>query len=222
MARIDLARRAQIGRDRRARTRSQLIEAARALYALNPIEAVTVDDLVGEAAVAKGTFYVHFDGLIELQAAVADQLAHEFDELLQPRRLATGDPVERIAAGCGAFVGEALSNPAWGALVARGALSMPNVALSARGRLIEDLGRAAASGRLGDVTPELAFEFAIGIVLQAMRAAAERRIVRSQAPDVVAGILRAIGVKPEEAQEIALRVGASDRRLRDEPPPANV
>jgi AcrR family transcriptional regulator len=106
-------------------------DAARALYALNPIEAVTVDDLIGEA-VAKKTFYVHFDGLAELQAAVADQLAHEFDELLQPRRLATEDPVERIAAGCGAFVGEAFSNPAWGALVARGVLSMPNIALSAR------------------------------------------------------------------------------------------
>ena len=136
---------------------------------------------------------------------------------MQPRRLATEDPVERIAAGCGAFVGEALSNPAWGALVARGPLSMPNVALSARGRLTEDLGRAAASGRLGDVTPELAFEFAIGIVLQAMQAAAEGRFVRSQAPGVVAGILRAIGVKPKEAQEIALRVGASNRRIRDEP-----
>src|SRR5271163_1558636 len=105
MARIDLARRAQIGRDRRARTRSQLIEAARALYALKQIEAVTVDDVVGEAAVAKGTFYVHFEGLAELQAAVADQLAHEFDELLQPRRLATEGRVERIASGCGALVG---------------------------------------------------------------------------------------------------------------------
>ena len=93
---------------------------------------------------------------------------------------------------------------------------MPNVALSARGRLIEDLGCAAANGRLGDVTPELAFEFAIGIVLQAMQAAAEGRFVRSQAPGVVAGIVRAIGVKPKEAQEIALRVGASNRRIRDE------
>src|SRR5580704_14569850 len=125
MARIDLARGAQIGRDRRA------ADAARALYALNPIEAVTVDDLIGEA-VAKKTFYVHFDGLAELQAAVADQLAHEFDELLEPRRLATEGRVERIASGCGAFVGEALSNPAWGALVARGVLSMPNIALSAQ------------------------------------------------------------------------------------------
>ena len=219
MARIDLARRAQIGRDRRARTRSQLIEAARALYGRSPIEAVTVDDVVAEAAVAKGTFYVHFDGLAELQAAVADELAQEFDELLQPRRLATQDPIERIAAGCGAFVGEALRNPAWGALVARGAVSMPNIALVPRDRLIEDIRRAAASGRLGDVTPELAFEFAVGIVLQAMQAASERRIAPSQAPSVVAGILRAIGVKPEEATTVAMRVDASDRRMRDEPPP---
>ena len=219
MARIDLARRAQIGRDRRARTRSQLIEAARALYGRSPIEAVTVDDVVAEAAVAKGTFYVHFDGLAELQAGVADELAQEFDELLQPRRLATQDPIERIAAGCGAFVGEALRNPAWGALVARGAVSMPNIALVPRDRLIEDIRRAAASGRLGDVTPELAFEFAVGIVLQAMQAASERRIAPSQAPSVVAGILRAIGVKPEEAKIVAMRVDASDRRMRDEPPP---
>ena len=159
MARVDLARRAQIGRDRRARTRSQLIEAARALYGRSPIEAVTVDDVVAEAAVAKGTFYVHFDGLAKLQAAVAEELAQEFDELLQPRRLATQDPIERIAAGCGAFVGETLRNPAWGALVARGAVSMPNIALVPRDRLIEDPTRRSG-GRLGDVTPELAFEFA--------------------------------------------------------------
>jgi AcrR family transcriptional regulator len=220
MARIDLARRAQIGRDRRARTRSQLVEAARTLYSRSPIEAVTVDEVVDEAAVAKGTFYVHFASLAELQAAVADELAQEFDELLQPRRLALLDPIERIGAGCGAFVGEALRNPAWGALVARGAVAMPNIARGARERLAEDVRRAAASGKLGDVTPELAVEFAIGIVLQAMQAAAEGRIAPSQAPNVVAAILRAIGVAPEAARDIALRVGASDRSERDVPPPS--
>ncbi len=222
MARIDLARRAQIGHDRRARTRAQLIDAARALYGRNPIEAVTVDDVVGEAAVAKGTFYVHFDGLAELQAAVADELARELDDLLQPRRLATDDPLERIAAGCGAFIGEALRNPTWGALVVRSAVAMPNIAAGARERLMEDIRRAAASGRLGEVTPELAFEFAIGVVLQAMQAASAGRIVPAQAPSVIAAILRAIGVKSEQANIIAMRVGASNRRVRDQPPWAGV
>ena len=52
-----------------------------------------------------------------------------------------------------------------------------------------------------------------------MQAAAEGRIAPAQAPRAVAGILRAIGVNPEEAEEIALR--ASDRRMGDEPPPSS-
>jgi AcrR family transcriptional regulator len=205
MARIDLARRAQIGRDRRAKTRTQLMEAARALYAERPLEAVTVDELVAAAAVAKGTFYVHFDSLAELQTAVADELAREFDELLQPRRLTIADPVERIAAGCAAFVSEAIGNPAWGALVARGATSIPNFADVARARVFEDICKAAADGRLDAVTPALAVEFVFGVVLQAMRAAAEGRLAPTQTRDVVAGVLRTIGVAPEQAQEISHR-----------------
>ena len=61
MVRIDLARRAQIGRDRRARTRAELMQAARRLYAARSFDSVTVDDVVNAAEVAKGTFYVHFD-----------------------------------------------------------------------------------------------------------------------------------------------------------------
>ena len=157
---IDLARRAQIGRDRSARTRAELIAAARTLYAARPFDQVTVDDVVAAAGVAKGTFYVHFDSLADLQSVVADDLAREFDEFLQPRRLALDDPIERIAAGCGAFILQTLHDPAWGMLVARGAAAMPHVAGVARKRLKEDIDRAARDGHLGGVTPELAFDFA--------------------------------------------------------------
>src|SRR5271170_5181297 len=158
MAKIDLARRAQIGRDRRAKTRAQLMRAARALYAERAIESVTIDDLVSEAGVAKGTFYVHFDHLIDLQAAVADELAGEFDDLLQPFRLRLADPIERVAAGCSAFIREALRNPAWGRLVARGACALPSVGSAARANLIQDLRQSAANGRLVAITPELSFD----------------------------------------------------------------
>jgi AcrR family transcriptional regulator len=98
---------------------------------------VTVDDLIGEA-VAKSTFYVHFDGLAELQAAVADQLAHEFDELLQPRRLATEDPVDEL-------LRPAERSSARRSAILPGARSWPAASYPcrtsrlARGRLIEDL-----------------------------------------------------------------------------------
>ena len=206
MARIDLVRRAQIGRDRRARTRAELVKAARGLYAARTFDTVTVDDVVNAAGVAKGTFYVHFDSLDDLQSAVADELARECDHLLQPRRLSLDDPLERIAAGCGSFINQALHDPAWAALLARGATAMPGIARVARGRLNEDIRRAASTGRLHDVAPDLAFEFVLGITIRTMQSAAAGRLKPKHAPAVVAGILRAIGVTAAEAEAIALRL----------------
>ncbi len=206
MAKIDLARRAEIGRDRRAKTRAQLMQAARALYSERPLESVTIDDLVNEAGVAKGTFYVHFEHLPDLQVAVADELAQELDDLLQPLRLALADPIERVAAGCSAFIREALRDPAWGSLGPRGAWALPSVASAARANLREDLRLAAARGRLAAITPELGFDLVTGIVLQAMRAAGERRLSPSDAPAAVEAILRALGIAQAEARAIVERV----------------
>ena len=60
MATIDPIRRAEIGREKRARTRSRLVAAAKSLFARSAVEAVTVDEVEKEAGVAKGTFYFHF------------------------------------------------------------------------------------------------------------------------------------------------------------------
>lgn len=206
MAKIDLVRRAEIGRDRRAKTRAQLMQGARALFAERTIETVTIDEIVTAAGVAKGTFYVHFKDLLELQGAIADELAQEFDDLLQPLRLPLADPIERVAAGCAGFIGEALRHPAWASLVARGAWALPSVAGAARAHLVEDLRRAAARGRLGRVTPELSFEIVTGILLQLMRSAGEQRLSPAQAPAAVAAILRAVGIEAEEALAIVRRV----------------
>jgi AcrR family transcriptional regulator len=204
MAKIDLVRRAEIGRDRRARTRAQLMEAARELFAERTIETATIDEIVTAAGVAKGTFYVHFKDLLDLQGAVAEELAQEIDDLVQ--RLSLTDPIERVAGGCAVFLGEALRHPAWGSLMARAAWAMPSVASVARAHLIEDLQSAAARGRLARVTPELSFEIVSGVLLQLMRAAGERRLLPAQAPAAVAAILRAIGIDAEEALAIVRRV----------------
>src|SRR5215470_17812673 len=85
VAKIDLAKRAEIGRAKSARTREQLLDAARSLYALQAIETVTVEDVVREAGVAKGTLYFHFKNIEAVQIAVADELTQTFVDLLQPR-----------------------------------------------------------------------------------------------------------------------------------------
>ena len=145
MANIDPIRRAEIGREKRARTRAQLVAAASALFARQAVESVTVDDVVREAGVAKGTFYVHFKDLRELTAAVADELVKAIDDLLQPIRLSIDDPALRIAYGCSCFIDRALADPGWAGVAARMAAPAATVGEVARRRLLEDIKRHVKS-----------------------------------------------------------------------------
>ena len=121
MGKIDLARRAEIGREKRARTRAQIVEAGLVLLAERPPEALTVDAIVEAAGVAKGTFYYHFQSVEELVAAVGASLADSFDELLAPSLLGEPDPIVRMSLAFTKFLEKAINDPLWGRLVVRSA-----------------------------------------------------------------------------------------------------
>jgi AcrR family transcriptional regulator len=199
MAKVNLERRAEIGQEKRARTRAQLVAAASALFARRSWAAVTIDDLVREAGVAKGTFYVHFDDMHALTVAVADDLIRSFDELIQIRRASTADPLLRVAFGCDAFIEKAFEDPAWGALVARMARSYPSVGETARRRLKEDLTRALDALPGGGASVELALEAAIGVVLQVLAAIGEGRLKPGDRRAAVGAVLGAIGIGKQSA-----------------------
>jgi len=217
MARVDLRRRAEIGRERRAKTRSQIIEAARLLFTSRPIASVTVEDVTRQAQVAKGTFYSHFRTLDDLRAAVAADLAAAFEDFVESSGLPVADPVARIAAGCAAFIGEAQRDPAWGAVIARGACAFPGVASAARERLKTNLRLAQSEARLASFSTEVGFDLVFGVVLQAMRSASEGRLSAPDAADIVRGILRALGVRAEEADCALRRIDAAARGARSAP-----
>ena len=198
MAKVNLERRAEIGQEKRARTRAQLIAAASALFAKRSWASVTIDDLVREAGLAKGTFYVHFEDMHALTVAVADELIHLFDEMIQQRRGSTSDPLLRVAFGCDAFIERALEDPAWGALVARMARSNPSVGERARRRLKEDLARVL-DNLPGGLSVDLALEAAIGVVLQVLAAIGEGRLKGAVAQPALAAVLGSIGIGKQQA-----------------------
>ncbi len=196
MARIDLARRAEIGREKRARTRAQIVEAGAMLLAERPPEALTVDAVVEAAGVAKGTFYYHFQSIEELAAAVGEKLAESFDELLAPARLGMPDPIARMSFAFTQFLTKAIADPVWARLVVRSAQAPTEFLRSVRANLKTDLTEARAQGRLTVQDVELAADIGMGILLGVMRGTLQRRA----APDLVrqaldAG-LRAIGASP--------------------------
>ena len=199
MAKVNLVRRAEIGQEKRARTRAQLVAAACTLFSTRPSASVTIDDLVHEAGVAKGTFYVHFDDMHALTSAVADELIRAFDDLLQPQRVATSDPLLRIALGCNAFIERALEEPAWDALVARMTQSYSKIGGTAQLRLREDLQEALKQSPQPGLSVDLALEAVIGIILQVMTAIGEGRLSQKDREGAVGAVLGAIGVGKQRA-----------------------
>lgn len=206
MANINLERRAEIGREKRARTKAQLIAAAKALFSKRPWELITIDEVVKEAGVAKGTFYTHFNDLDELAAAVADELIYAFDDLIQPDRLSFSDPLERVAFGCDAFLEQCLSDRGWASLASRMASSHPAVGRVVRGRLMEDLREALGEQAKATTTLQLAVEAVIGVALQVAAAIGEGRFDDRVRPEAVQCILAAIGVRKRDAASVVARL----------------
>jgi AcrR family transcriptional regulator len=209
MAKLDLSRRAQNGRDRRARSRKQLIEAARRLFSTRPLKSIAVRQVASAAGLAKGTFYAHFQSLDELWAALAKDLARELVLSLEPVTSRRADPLERIAIGCAAFVERAFDDPAWGAMAARGMRTFPDVSGAARLRFAKDLREAARQGRLSTLSPEVGFDLIVGSVSQAMRSASEGKLAPSEASSIVAGIIRSLGAPAEQANRITAKLALS-------------
>jgi AcrR family transcriptional regulator len=205
LARVDLRRRAEIGRERRAKSRAKIIEAARLLFASRPIACVTIEEVTTQARVARGSFYSHFRTLDELRAALAADLAAVVRKF---RRL---DRAPHCRPG-GAY---------------RSRLRCLHRRSSTRSRL----GRADRSRRIrfsggrecgarapeseppacpmrrtfGSFSNEVGFDLVFGVVIQTMRSASEARLSPADVPDVLRGILRALGIGPEEANR-ALRL----------------
>jgi AcrR family transcriptional regulator len=203
MAKVDLARRAEIGREKRARTREQIVEAGATLLGERSPQALTVDAVVDAAGVAKGTFYYHFQSIDELAAAVGAKLGESFDEMLTPARLEFTNPVERLSFAFTQFLERAISDADWARLVVQSAQSPTEFGRGVRANLKADISEAIAKDRLSVRDVELAADIVIGIWIQVTRGILER------------------GAKPElinQANEAVLRAIGAGRALRDCPP----
>ena len=208
MARINLARRAEIGREKRARTRAQIVEAGATLLAERSPEALTVDAVVEAAGVAKGTFYYHFESIEKLAAAVGEKLGESFDELLAPTRLGLRDPIARISFAFSHLLDKAITEPAWARLVVQSAQAPTEFAPGVREDLMIGLTEAIGQERLTVQDIELAADIVLGIWLQVTRGTLQRRAAPDLANVALDAILRALGAsQPDNGGDTCVSSG---------------
>jgi AcrR family transcriptional regulator len=112
--RVDHVRRAEIGAERRSRTRAVLLNAALELFGQAHGRATRIEDVCARARVARGTFYNHFTGIEALLEALSDELTRDFDDAVHAAFEAMESPVERTCAAIRYYLHGAIQDPRWG------------------------------------------------------------------------------------------------------------
>lgn len=203
MATQTTTRRAEIGRERRARMRVRLLEAAARVMANQGSDSATIDTFIRAAGVARGTFYNHFKTREELLDALWTSIGHDPFLEIQNACSDIADPVERFAAVTRLVLLGAMDNPTWGWLIL--ALSADEATLNddLRGYPRPDLRAGAAAGRLRYESETGATDLVVGTMRAALRALLHEGREANYAQALCKMILQALGINRIEANRIS-------------------
>lgn len=94
-------------------TRAALLSTARKLFAERGYAAVGTEEIVREAGVTRGALYHHFDGKLELFAAVYEQVEEALmARIMEAVSTQASDPLDALRAGALAFLEASETDPA--------------------------------------------------------------------------------------------------------------
>ena len=190
---------------RPARTRQALLGAGRRLFATHPFDAVAIDDIVGAAQVAKGSFYNHFADKDALLAAVVADIRAHVEARVAEVNADIADPAERLVRAICVYVRSVADDAATGAILLRNDPHRAGSEPLNQG-LREDLAAGIRTGRFTMPTLEGGRSFVMGtahsLLFSTVRHA-DAFPPRAQASQLCALLLRAFGVAEAEAATIA-------------------
>lgn len=109
-----MEKRAEVGRQRRARTREKILEAAFALLGREGGRSTRIDEICEKAQVARGTFYNYFSSVDELLTALTFEITHDYN--LAMRAVIRAVPAGAIRSGFALryYLHRTRQDPSWG------------------------------------------------------------------------------------------------------------
>ena len=200
---------------KRDRTRSALVRAGQKLYSERPIDAVSVDDIVQAADVAKGTFYNHFVDKEAFEGEIQVEARRELQQAIEQAIDGQDDPALRTALATCVGLRFAHDHPDRARLLLRWLISGQYLTGAENAGLVHDVSRAILSGRFLVPTTELGVMVILGLGTVALARALELTDLASKVAlgqTIAATILRTLGLERDEAERLA--AGAADRAIR--------
>lgn len=216
MPAVDVARRAEIGRLKRSRTRAQLIAAARQVMVDKGHEA-TIDDFIAAAGVARGTFYNYFKSREEIVLSIKQDLTESLQTDVTVALKGVTGPAMRIGEIMKVCIRKAAADPIWGELMIRliSVGPIPNNPIARRFSAELKSGREA--GLFTFESFSAAEDIVKGATLMAMRSVVRKDEPASHAEQVVFIVMRSLGMPLDHSVEDIVAsnissVGASEDR----------
>lgn len=194
-----------VGGAKRERTQAQLLYAAVKVFAERSVGSATMQEIAQAAGVTTATLYNHFSTKEELVVRLAGAIAATLCKAIDDSYGHISDGAERMAIGQRRYVWLAAESPGWALMLLDVIAAAPEVLAKVQSYALKDL-RVGVRQKKFKVPSEAAALDAInGICIQAMQ-----RVASGTAPahhDVAAAamVLRALGVPPEQAAEVAKR-----------------
>jgi AcrR family transcriptional regulator len=203
---MDPSRRAAIGLAKRERTRSNLLEAAYRVFAQKEMDAVTIDDIIAAAGVARGTFYNYFQTREEVLRAVAASLSDVMNQKIWAQSTEISDPAERMAIALRQFLHQAKRDATWGWVIVRiGLVAAPLSETIERG-VMSDLEAGIRLHRFQVDSAQAAIDLILGTGLMAMRSILAGQTPVDYPEQIAKLILKTLGVTDREAEAIAFKI----------------
>jgi AcrR family transcriptional regulator len=165
--------------------------------------ALTIDDIVVGAEVARGSFYKYFPSIDALLREVATQIANELIRAAEPVVQNFQDPAERVACGIRLVSRASIAHPAVAAFLVR--LGWPDVRRP--DILLDFVRRDLAAGirqrRFVRMPVTVALNITTGAVLGAALCMVRDDCERDFPEQTAGAVLRALGLPPEESKRIS-------------------
>lgn len=200
---VDSARRAEIGRERKARTRAKILTAAFETLGHEQGLFARIEDFAKAAGVTRATFYNHFSGMEELRAALSYEVTHDFLAAVTNTTSRLPDARMRADVGVRLYLHRARNDPRWGwsmlNLSASGKIFGVETYVQAERTVLEGI----EEGHFSIPSSKVGRDIVLGTTLAAMGSVTCEETAQDY-PEIVSGyILHALGVPFDEAKSIA-------------------
>jgi AcrR family transcriptional regulator len=192
------------GRHRR-RKRQVLIEAGYEVMAKKGIDAATMSEIADLADFGAGTVYNYFTSKDELAMAVMELVMDRLSQRIEAVTNGFTDPAQVYAFGIRNVMKAATTDERWRWLLRRSEVIAGAMYRVMGPYAIRDIRNAVLAGRYRVEDPELAWRQATHVIVGFSLAVCDKTILPGKMDEAVVNLLGMVGVRRNEAWEIAHR-----------------